>query len=136
MELLFKDLSAELKNRRIRPSYQRIKVLDYLNKNKCHPTVDQIFKDLQSEIPTLSKSTIYNTLNLFLKSGLIKVINIENNEAHYDIITKNHGHFKCKSCGEIFNFSIDLNTFTTAELSGFKIIDKNVYFKGICPRCL
>ena len=58
MELLFKDLSAELKNRRIRPSYQRIKVLDYLNKNKCHPTVDQIFKDLQSEITTLSKYTI------------------------------------------------------------------------------
>ncbi|OGD17360.1 transcriptional repressor [Candidatus Atribacteria bacterium RBG_19FT_COMBO_35_14] len=136
MELLFKDLSAELKNRRIHPSYQRIKVLDYLNKNQCHPTVDQIFKDLQREIPTLSKSTIYNTLNLFLKSGLIKVINIENNDAHYDIITKNHGHFKCESCGKIFNFSIDLNTFTTEELSGFKIIDKNVYFKGICPRCL
>lgn len=98
--------------------------------------MDQVFKDLQSEIPTLSKSTIYNTLNLFLKSGLIRAINIEDNETRYDIITKNHGHFKCISCGEIFNFSIDLNTFTTAELSGFKIIDKNVYFKGICPRCL
>ena len=136
MKLLFKDLSAELKNRKVRPSYQRIKVLEYLNKNQCHPTVDQIFKDLQSEIPTLSKSTIYNTLNLFLKSGLIRVINIEDNETRYDIITKNHGHFKCESCGKIFNFSIDFNSLKTEELSGFKIIDKNVYFKGICPRCL
>ena len=136
MKILFKDLSAELKNRKVRPSYQRFKVLEYLNKNQCHPTVDQIFKDLQSEIPTLSKSTIYNSLNLFLKSGLIRVINIEDNETRYDIITKNHGHFKCESCGKIFNFSIDLNFFKTEELSGFKIIDKNVYFKGICPRCL
>ena len=136
MKLLFKDLSAELKNRKVRPSYQRIKVLEYLNKNQCHPTVDQIFKDLQSEIPTLSKSTIYNTLNLFLKSGLIRVINIEDNETRYDIITKNHGHFKCESCGKIFNFSIDFNSFKTEELSGFKIIDKNLYFKGICPKCL
>ena len=136
MKLIFKDLSAELKNRRIHPSYQRIKVLEYLNKNQCHPTVDQIFKDLQSEIPTLSKSTIYNTLNLFLKSGLIRVINIEDNETRYDIITKNHGHFKCESCGKIFNFSIDFNSFKTEELSGFKIIDKNLYFKGICPKCL
>jgi len=136
MKLLFKDLSAELKNRKVRPSYQRIKVLEYLNKNQCHPTVDQIFKDLQSEIPTLSKSTIYNTLNLFLKSGLIRVINIEDNETRYDIITKNHGHFKCESCGKIFNFSIDFNSLKTEELSGFKIIDKNLYFKGICPRCL
>jgi len=136
MKLLFKDLSAELKNRKVRPSYQRIKVLEYLHKNQCHPTVDQIFKDLQSEIPTLSKSTIYNTLNLFLKSGLIRVINIEDNETRYDIITKNHGHFKCESCGKIFNFSIDFNSLKTEELSGFKIIDKNLYFKGICPKCL
>lgn len=136
MKLLFKDLSAELKNRKVRPSYQRIKVLEYLNKNQCHPTVDQIFKDLQSEIPTLSKSTIYNTLNLFLKSGLIRVINIEDNETRYDIITKNHGHFKCESCGKIFNFRIDFDSFKTEELSGFKIIDKNLYFKGICPKCL
>ena len=75
-------------------------------------------------------------LNLFLKSGLIRVINIEDNETRYDIITKNHGHFKCESCGKIFNFSIDFNSFKTEELSGFKIIDKNVYFKGICPKCL
>jgi len=136
MELLFKDLAAELKNRKVRPSYQRIKVLEYLNKNQCHPTVDQIFKDLKSEIPTLSKSTIYNTLNLFLRSGLIREINIEDNEIRYDIITKNHGHFKCENCGKIFNFSIDFNSFKTEELSGFKIIDKNVYFKGICPGCL
>jgi len=136
MKLLFKDLSAELKNRKVRPSYQRIKVLEYLNKNQCHPTVDQIFKDLKSEIPTLSKSTIYNTLNLFLRSGLIREINIEDNEIRYDIIIKNHGHFKCENCGKIFNFSIDFNSFKTEELSGFKIIDKNVYFKGICPGCL
>jgi len=136
MKLLLKNLSTELKNRKVRPSYQRIKVLEYLNKNQCHPTVDQIFKDLQSEIPTLSKSTIYNTLNLFLKSGLIRAINIEDNETRYDIITKNHGHFKCESCGKIFNFSIDFNSFKTEELSGFKIIDKNLYFKGICPKCL
>jgi Fur family peroxide stress response transcriptional regulator len=136
VKFLLKDLSAELKNRKIHPSYQRIKVLEYLNKNQCHPTVDQIFKDLKSEIPTLSKSTIYNTLNLFLKSRLIREINIEDNEIRYDIITKNHGHFKCENCGKIFNFSIDFNSFKTEELSGFKITDKNLYFKGICPNCL
>jgi Fur family peroxide stress response transcriptional regulator len=136
VKFLLKDLSAELKNRKIHPSYQRIKVLEYFNKNQCHPTVDQIFKDLKSEIPTLSKSTIYNTLNLFLKSRLIREINIEDNEIRYDIITKNHGHFKCENCGKIFNFSIDFNSFKTEELSGFKITDKNLYFKGICPNCL
>ncbi len=110
--------------------------MEYLNKNQCHPTVDQVYKDLQSEIPTISKSTVYNTLNLFIEAGLIRALNIEDNEIRYDIITKNHGHFKCGKCGRIFNFSIDLNNFIAEELTGFEISDKNVYFKGICPGCL
>ena len=43
------------------------------------------------------------------------VINVEDNKTRYDIITKNHGHFKCESCGKIFNFSIELNFFKTEE---------------------
>jgi Fur family transcriptional regulator, peroxide stress response regulator len=60
---LFEDLSQELINRAIRPSYQRLKILEYLTNNQSHPTVDQIFQNLHLEIPTLSKATVYNTLN-------------------------------------------------------------------------
>lgn len=136
MKPIFDNLSAELKKRKIRPSYQRIKVLEYLNKNQCHPTVEQIFKDLQREIPTLSKTTIYNTLNLFLENGLIRAVNIEEHETRYDIITEKHGHFKCENCGKIMNFRIDFDSLKAEELNGFKISDKSVYFKGICPGCL
>ena len=69
MKSNFNDLSTELKKRKIHPSYQRLRILDYLYKNQYHPTAEQIFKDLQREIPTLSKTTIYNTLNLFLENG-------------------------------------------------------------------
>ncbi len=131
-----KTLSAELSKRNIRPSYQRIKVLDYLIKNQFHPTADQIFTGLQSEIPTLSKSTIYNTLNTFIEAGLVKTLNIEDNETRYDIIIDTHGHFKCEECGTIFNFNINIDSLTTEGLTGFKAIDKNIYFKGICPKCL
>lgn len=131
-----KTLSTELSRRNIRPSYQRIRVLEYLILNQCHPTVDQIFKDLLSEMPTLSKSTIYNTINTFIEAGLVKTLNIEDNETRYDIITDTHGHFKCEECGTIFNFNINIDSFTAEELKEFKVFDKNVYFKGICPKCL
>lgn len=136
MNPLCKDITAELVSKNLRPSIQRIKVLEYLIKNQCHPTVEQIFKDLQREIPTLSKTTIYNTLNLFLETGLVKVLTIEDNETRYDIITETHGHFKCGECGAISNFDIDIDSIETEELIGFKVVDKNVYFKGICPKCL
>ena len=136
MNLLFKDLSTELITKNIRPSFQRLKILEYLIKNPCHPTVDQIYKDLQSEIPTLSKTTIYNTLDLFHEAGLVQVLTIEDNETRYDIITKTHGHFKCEKCGAISNFTVDIDSLIPEELTGFKVMDKNVYFKGVCPKCL
>ena len=135
MEPTIESLSKKLKEKGIRLSYQRVKVLEYLIQHPCHPTVDQIYVDLKQDITTLSKTTIYNTLNSLVETELVRRINVEENETRYDIITKNHGHFKCQSCNTIYNFEIDIDSFGTKGLAGFKIDDKNVYFKGICPRC-
>lgn len=130
------DLEKELKNRNINLSYQRLKILEYLNENQTHPTVDQIFTELQKDISTLSKTTVYNTLKLLVQSGLVKVITIEDNETRYDINTEGHGHFKCEFCRTIYDFSIDFDSLMSRELKDFKINEKSVYFKGVCPRCL
>ena len=54
-----------LRDKAISPSIQRIKILEYLDTHRTHPTVDEIFTSLIPVIPTLSKMTIYNTLKLF-----------------------------------------------------------------------
>ena len=136
MEPEFNRLAAELAKRNIRSSHQRIKVLEYLMKNRCHPTVDQIYSALHTEIPTLSKTTIYNTLTVFEKADLVRILSIEDNEARYDIMMEDHGHFKCESCGTIYNFAFDADLLISKDLVNFQIKDKNVYFKGVCPRCL
>ena len=136
MNLHYKELSAKLEESQIRPSFQRIKILEYLLNNPGHPTVDQIYKELHPEIPTLSKTTVYNTLNLLLGAGLVKLLNFEENETRYDIITGIHGHFKCDVCGFISNFGLDIDKIATDELSGYKVKEKCVYFKGVCPKCL
>lgn len=135
MKTTFEELSKKLKSKNIRLSHQRLKVLEYIANNRCHPTVEQIYSELHKEIPSLSKTTVYNTLNTLVKSGLVKLITIEDNETRYDIVTDNHGHFKCESCGSIYDFEINIDSFNTRDLNGFKINDKDVYFKGICPKC-
>ena len=82
-------LLDQLREKDLRASPQRIKVLEYLFENKDHPTVDQIYKDIVCEMPSLSRTTIYNTLSVFVEAGLVRVITIEGNETRYDIITKN-----------------------------------------------
>lgn len=135
MKVKYDDLLNELKLKKIRLSHQRLKVLEFLAKNYIHPTADQIYNGLHDEVPTLSKTTVYNTLNSLVETGLVRVINIEDNEARYDIVTENHGHFKCGKCGKIFDFDIDIDSFKSHGLTNFKIMDKNIYFKGICPQC-
>ena len=134
MGSIFESLKQELKTRNISLSYQRLKVLEYLTQNHHHPTVEQIFTDIQKDIPTLSKTTVYNTLRILAESGLVKVITIEDKETRYDIVTENHGHFKCESCRTIFDFPIDIDSLVPGVLSKFVINDKNVYFNGLCPR--
>ena len=136
METSFVEIASELTRRNIRSSHQRIKILDYLRENRCHPTVDQIYSALHAEIPSLSRTTIYNTLSMFQKAKLVRVLSIDENEARYDILMENHGHFKCEFCGTIYNFELDADLLTSKDLTNFQIRDKNVYFKGICPRCL
>ncbi len=120
----------------IKPSYARIKIMDYLIKHPVHPTVDEIYSKLVQEIPTLSKTTVYNTLNLFIRSELAKVVTIEENETRYDADTTNHGHFKCEGCGNIYDFSVNADSMDIHGLDQFAVTEKHVYFKGICKKCL
>jgi len=130
------DLEKELKKKGIPLSYQRLKILEYLTRDRSHPTVEQIFTDLLKDIPTLSKTTVYNTLKILAESGLVRIITIEDHQTRYDIEVENHGHFKCESCGTIYNFRMNIDSLNSIDLNNFRISDKSVYFKGICGRCL
>lgn len=136
MKKTLEELSNELKKNNIRLTHQRLKVLEYLSNSTKHPTVEQIYKELKQEVPSLSKTTIYNTLNYLAELNLVKVLAIDDNEAHFDAVTETHGHFKCDSCGEIYDFDIQIDSCNIENLDNFKINEKVVYFKGTCPRCL
>ena len=131
----FEYLKGELKKNSIRLSHQRLKVLEYLSNKKSHPSVDEIFNNLREEVPTLSKTTIYNTLKTLEGADLVKVINIEDNESLYDADVDDHGQFKCTTCGKVFDFALDFDSILLKGLEGFKVEKRDVYFKGVCPNC-
>lgn len=124
-----------LKQNDIKPSTIRIKVLEFLLNNQIHPTVDEIYKSLIEDIPTLSKTSIYNTLNLFSEKGIVRVLALCERELRYDIDTSGHGHFKCEKCGKIYDFTLKNQLNTKSELQGFKINFANVNLFGICKQC-
>jgi Fur family peroxide stress response transcriptional regulator len=120
----------------VKPSYSRLKVLEYMLKYRNHPTVDDIYHELLREIPTLSRTTIYNTINLFVNENIAVPISIDPNETRYDATVAEHGHFKCNRCGRIEDFPIHLESYQPKELDGFKVLSRDVYYKGLCPSCI
>ena len=130
------DIKTYLIEKNIKPSYQRIKILEYLSTHKNHPTVDMIYSELVKEMPTLSKTTVYNTLNSFIKKDVARVITIEEGESRYDANITNHGHFKCTGCGKIYDFQINEIGIEKEGLEQFEIAEKNFYYTGLCKSCL
>ena len=130
------NIKNYLLEKNIKPSYPRMKILEYLVTQKNHPTVDNIYTDLVKEMPTLSKTTVYNTLNSFIKEDIARVITIEEGETRYDAEIENHGHFKCTKCGEIHDFKINELGLEKEGLEDFKINQKNFYYLGLCKDCL
>lgn len=125
-----------LKNKEITPSYTRIKIYDYLAKDKIHPTVDEIYLNLMELFPSLSKTTVYNTLKLFVDKDIVRAINLYDNKMRYELIRSNHSHLKCTTCGEIYDVPADINIYLPDELKDSIINENHLLITGTCSHCL
>jgi len=120
----------------IGPSYQRIKIFDFLMKQRIHPSVDEIYQAVYKEIPTLSKTTVYNTLNLFAEHGMVRMLTLVDGEARYDVDMSNHVHFVCDRCGKIYDIFTEEPFFKKEYLDGHQVREEHVYLRGVCRECL
>lgn len=120
----------------IKPSVQRTAVMKYLLNNRTHPTIDEIYVALSPSMPTLSKTTVYNTLNLFIEKGAVQQLVIDEKNARYDVDLSSHAHFICKSCGEVHDiFNLKPQIFEIPENTSFKIQNVEISYSGICSNC-
>lgn len=134
------EVQEYLLSKGIRPSPQRVAIMGYLQEHCTHPTVDEVFAALHTIMPTLSKTTIYNTLKLFEEKRAIQVINIDEKNVHLDSIMEPHAHFQCVRCGKIFdvpfeNKDVTVNLVKSDALKDFEVLQEQIHYKGICPHC-
>ncbi|GHT72598.1 transcriptional repressor [Bacteroidia bacterium] len=120
----------------IKPSLQRIAIMNYMMKHYTHPNIDEVFNALYPVIPTLSKTTVYSTLKLFAQQGAVTEINIDEKNVRYDGDTLPHAHFKCKHCGTVYDLPLKpAQTDFAKRRNGFVIDEQQIYYKGYCKKC-
>jgi len=136
MDTDLKQLQIKLKKKRIKPTYIRLKILSYLENGQKHPQAERIFRAIKKEIPTVSMTSVYNTLDLFQKKGLITPLFITGSEVRFDIDVSPHQHFFCEKCGRIIDLNVDYEYLKRKNIEGHKVIEVQDYFIGVCKDCL
>jgi Fur family transcriptional regulator, peroxide stress response regulator len=134
MEATFERSDVYLRQRGIKASFQRVSIFDYLQKTSEHPSVSQIFSELHPRIPSLSRATVYNTINLFLKKKIVIPVQVEGLEARYDLAEPHHAHFHCQVCQKIYDIPADAIG-VPETLKDFLVQEALLHYKGVCPQC-
>lgn len=122
----------------IKPTSVRILVLKAMQ--KFNNTFS--LRDLEDELQTVDKSTIFRTITLFLEHHLIHGLEDGSGSMKYCLCQNNgectveelHCHFSCNKCGK--TYCLDESAVPVAEIpTGFIVQSINYLLKGTCPKC-
>ncbi len=129
------SLADTLRARGISPTQQRLAVYKYLLEHRTHPTADTVYQALAAEYPTMSRTTVYNTMRVLFGAGLLRIVTIDAEEQHFDADTVDHGHFRCAKCGELYDFTLPPDASQRLAPAGYRTEIFDVYATGVCPHC-
>ena len=133
---MFEEYVKLLKENSLKITPQRLEILKYLDEHRTHPTVDEIYCALKEKNPSLSKTTVYNSVDALRDHGIIQAITISGSEQRYDYKHGMHHHFLCKKCGRIIDIDIECPNLDKMLECGHIVEEVHGYFKGKCKDCL
>ena len=112
---------TKLRNSKLRPTKQRIKICEALfdRSETFHFTIGDLYKLLTNNLlQKISLATVYNTVHAFKNSGYLKQVNIDSNNNYFDTNTSHHHHFFDETNNEL----IDLKNEDIKKIELKKII--------------
>jgi Fur family peroxide stress response transcriptional regulator len=122
----------------MRKSRQRDAVLRVLMSTKSHPTAEWLYQEVRKEIPNISLGTVYRNLRLMKEQGEILELEQTGTFRRFDGNSSNHYHFRCDSCGRVFDIDEPLIAGIdqrVEENTGFMVSYHRLEFRGLCRDC-
>jgi Fur family transcriptional regulator, iron response regulator len=90
-----------LNNLGITPTPQRVEIAAALLSKRQHLSAEQVLHIVNQASNVVSKATVYNTLGLFARKGLVREVIVDPNKVFYDSNTDHHHHFYNVATGEL-----------------------------------
>lgn len=116
----------------IKPTPQRMVIADYLLHTHCHPTAEDVLAAVEKKLPcSLSRATVYNTLNSLVKAGVIQEVFTEPGKTRYDANISEHHHFVDMRSGRVIDIPGEMVPKLKEKLGGkFKVHSYQITFYG------
>jgi len=123
-------------------------ILDVFGQNSKHLSAEEIFLLVHRNSPGIGLTTVYRTLDLLTRMGIIFKFGFGDGRSRYELADKttkgHHRHLVCTRCGRIIDYSdfMEKEEKFTKELGKelsqkykFKINSHQIHFYGLCDEC-
>jgi len=130
-------LISSLRAKGYKLTTQRLDIIKFLSRDLSHPGARDILQKVRKTVPRLSLSTVYYTLEMMKKEGLIREIDFYDRDNRYDTNTLDHINLVCTKCGRITDLMGDMPSFSKAveKETGFKPASMRFEYYGYCKEC-
>jgi Fur family transcriptional regulator, peroxide stress response regulator len=135
----YETMVGKLKEGNHKLTPQRLAIIRILSGSENHPSVEDIYSQLQKRFPGISQATVYRNIMLIKALGEVLEIGFAGGSTRYDGIKPYpHPHVVCLQCNKILDPVLDSLRDMTKEItdeSGFEIVTYRLDFFGVCPDC-
>lgn len=133
-----RDWDARLRAAGLRSTSQRRAVLTALDE-LGHATVDELAARVQAELPDLSLSTVYRTVEVLDEVGLVTHAHLRHGMPTYHRVDDDpHVHLVCRRCDRVTSVPADMASGLVAavrEQAGFEVDVTHLALHGVCVEC-
>jgi len=132
-----KKLIASLREKGYKLTAQRLEIISLLARDMTHPGAGDIFRKVRKQVPNISMSTVYYTLDMLKKEGLLRELEFYNQDNRYDVTVDDHINLICKKCGKIEDFPGELPYSCTQvqQKTDFQPMAMRYEYYGYCKDC-
>ena len=133
------ELTSRFRDEGLRVTPQRQAIFRLLHGVDTHPTVESLYEAARTEMPTISRKTVYQTVHDLEAMGEVELLDVGTGSIRVDPNVEHaHQHLVCTRCGTVRDVLLDI-----AELRvpsryrrEFTVEAVEVVFRGVCDECL
>ena len=120
-----------LQHHKISPTRQRVEIAEFLFQRPQHLSAEKILDGVTDAGNRVSRATVYNTMGLFSRKGVVREILIDRERVFYDSNTELHQHLYNVDTGELTDvYDAEIAMVAEPELpDGTRIIDTDIIYK-------